>query len=125
MVWIYIPRTRSYWNKSIVELINMINQQGTPTFFFILSATHTKWLDLHALMPSERPTSLDQHHQWKIHNIISSPHIASQDMHNRFKIFLEEVLQKVLHVIDSWCKCFTISSFLSFSSCLSLHKVSF
>ena len=34
--------TCSYWNKSRAELINMINQQGTPTFFFTLSATDTK-----------------------------------------------------------------------------------
>ena len=31
--------THSYWNKSRVELTNMINQQATPTFFFTLSAT--------------------------------------------------------------------------------------
>ena len=34
--------THSYWNKSRAELTNMINQQGTPTFFFTLSATDTK-----------------------------------------------------------------------------------
>ena len=34
--------TRSYWNKSRAELTNMINQQGTPMFFFTLSATDTK-----------------------------------------------------------------------------------
>ena len=34
--------TCSYWNKSRVELTNMINQQGTPMFFFTLSATDTK-----------------------------------------------------------------------------------
>ena len=33
--------TCSYWNKSRLELINIINQQGTPTFFFTLSATDT------------------------------------------------------------------------------------
>ena len=45
--------TRSYWNKSRAELTNMINQQGTPTFFFTLSAADTKWPDLHALMPGK------------------------------------------------------------------------
>ena len=34
--------TCSYWNKSRVELTNMINQQGTPMFFFVLSAADTK-----------------------------------------------------------------------------------
>ena len=74
--------TRSYWNKSRVELTNMINQQGTPTFFFTLSAVDTKWLDLDALMPVGRPTSLAQDYQWKIHNIISNPHITSQYIQN-------------------------------------------
>ena len=41
--------TCSYWNKSRVELTNMINQQGTPMFFFTLSASDTKLSDLHAL----------------------------------------------------------------------------
>ena len=34
--------TCSYWNKSRAELTNMINQQGTPMFFFTLSAADTK-----------------------------------------------------------------------------------
>ena len=37
--WYSLHGTRSYWNKSRVELTNMINQQATPTFFFTLSAT--------------------------------------------------------------------------------------
>ena len=113
----------SYWNKSRVELTNMIIQQGTPMFFFTLSANDTKWLDLNALILGDLPTDLDQHHQTKIHNIISNAHIESKYMNNRFKIFLEEVLQKGFHITDSWCGCFTISSFLSFSSCLSLYKI--
>ena len=62
--------TRSYWNKSRAELTNMINQQGTPTFFFTLSAADTKWPDLHALMPSKSPNGSSQVYQWKAHNII-------------------------------------------------------
>ena len=69
--------TRSYWNKSRVELINMINQQGTPTFFFTLSAADTKWPYLHALMPGKAPNDSAQVYQWKVHNIISNPHITS------------------------------------------------
>ena len=52
--------TRSYWNKNRVELTNMINQQGTPTFFFTLSAADTKWPDLHALMPGKAPNDSTQ-----------------------------------------------------------------
>ena len=53
----------------------MINQQGTPTFFFTLSAIDTKWPDLYALIPARRPTGLAQDYQWKIHKIILNPHI--------------------------------------------------
>ena len=70
--------TRSYLNKIRAELTNMINQQGTPTFFFTLSAADTKWPDLHVLMPAGCSTSLAQDYQWKFHNIISNPHITSR-----------------------------------------------
>ena len=58
-----LHRTRSYWNKSRAELTNMINQQGTPTFFFTLSATDTKWPNLHVLIPIGRSTGLAQEYQ--------------------------------------------------------------
>lgn len=39
--------TRPYWNKCHLELTSyMINQIGSPTFFFTLSAVDTKWPDL-------------------------------------------------------------------------------
>ena len=107
--------TCSYWNKSRAELTNMINQQGTPTFFYTLSAADTKWPDLHALMAAKRPSGLSQDYQWKVHNIISNPHITSQYMHSRFKTFLQEVFQKGFHILDSWCRYYTIYSFLFFS----------
>ena len=81
----------------------MITQQGTPIVFFTLSAADTKWQDLHALMPIQALVTSNQHHQWNINNIIVNPHIASQYMHIIFKIFFEEVLQKGLHIKDSWC----------------------
>ena len=98
-----------------IHLTNMINQQGTPTFFFTLSATDTKLPDLHALMPAKCANGLAQAYQWKVHNIISNPHITSQYMHNRFKAFLEEVLQKGFHITDYWCRYYTIYSFIFFS----------
>ena len=117
--------TCSYWNKSRDELTNMINKKGTPNFFFTLSAADTKWLDLHVLMPVGHRTSLAQDYRWKFHNIISNPHITSQSMHNRFKTFLQEVLQKGFHITDSWCRYSTISSLLLFSSCLSIYTIHF
>ena len=72
-------------------------------FFFTLSATNTKWSDLHALIATQCLGGSDQLNKQNIHNIISNPHITPQYMHNRFKIFLEEVLQKWLNTIYFWC----------------------
>ena len=55
--------TRSYWKKSRPKLTNMINQQGTPTFFFTLSAADTKWPDLNAMIPAAHSTGLAQDYQ--------------------------------------------------------------
>ena len=101
----------------------MINQQGTPTFFFTLSAADTKWPDLHALMHGKAPNDSTQVYQWKVHNIISNPHITSQYMHNRFKTFLEEVLQKGFHITDYWCRFYTIYSFLFLSIYFLLYTI--
>jgi hypothetical protein len=85
----------------------MITQQGTPTFFFTLSVADTKWPDLHSFMPRHAPAASHQQYQWRICNLISNPHVASQYMEKRFKIFLEEVLQKGLATKDYWCRFVT------------------
>ncbi|XP_057839483.2 uncharacterized protein LOC131049446 [Cryptomeria japonica] len=38
--------TRPYWNKCHFELSSMINQIGSPTLFFTLTAADTKWPNL-------------------------------------------------------------------------------
>ena len=99
----------------------MINQQVTPNFLFTLSASDTKWPYFHALITTAHSTRLAQEYQCKVHNIISNTHITSQYMHNRFNAFLQEVLEKGFHITNSWCRYFTISSFLFFSSYFSLY----
>ena len=94
--------TWSFWQKSKNILTDMISQLGWPTFFFTLSATNTKWPDLHAVMPRTPPTSFRKHQQWRIQNIISNPHLALLYMHHRFTIFREEVLVQHLHAHDFW-----------------------
>lgn len=98
--------TRSFWNKQWSELTDIIIQIGSLTFFFTLSVADTKWHDLHMIMPTSVPSSSNNHFQWKIQNIIKTPHLTSQYMHCRFTIFLEEILQKGLHAIDYWCRYF-------------------
>ena len=117
--------TQSYWNKSRAEMTNMINQQGTRTFFFTISEADTKCLDLHVPMPSKAPNDSGQVYQWKVHNIISNPHITSQYMHNRFKTFFEEVLQKSFYITNYWCRYYTIYSFLFLSIYFYLYTIYF
>ena len=50
-----LRETRSFWHKSRNELTYMISQLGCPTLFFTLSATDTKWPDLHVIMPDTPP----------------------------------------------------------------------
>jgi len=47
--------TRLFWNKGRGEITNMIIQIGSPTFFFTLSATDTKWNDMHMVIPNAPP----------------------------------------------------------------------
>ena len=84
----------------------MITQIGSLTFFFTLSVVATKWHDLHMIMPTNAPSSSNNHFQWRIQNIIKNPHLTLQYMHYRFTIFLKEVLQKGLHTIDYRCRYF-------------------
>ena len=83
--------THSYWNKSRAELTNVINQQGTPTFFFTLSAVDTKWPYLHALIPTARSTGLAQDYQCKVHNIILHHNTCTIDSKHSFKRCFKKV----------------------------------
>ena len=106
----------------------MINQQGTPTFFFTLSAADTKWPDLHALIPTQCPVNLDKHHEWKIHNIISNPHITSQYIQNipsrgaskrfSYNTFLVQVFYYFFHLILLFVFFTLYNSFLIFFVCI-------
>ena len=65
----------------------MVNQIGFPTLFFTLSAADTKWLDLHAIMPSSASMNTETDLQSKIQNIIQYPHLVVIFMHHRFISF--------------------------------------
>jgi hypothetical protein len=80
----------------------MITQLQCPTLFFTLSATDTKWSDLHAVMQKGRPLDPMLHQHWRTHNVIDHPHTVAAYMHKRFSIFHEEILQKNMHATDYW-----------------------
>ena len=80
-----------------MELINLIDQIGSPTLFFTLSAADTKWPDLHRLFANETSPRMLSNRQW-MDNIINNPHTVALYMHHRFTILCEEVIEKLLGV---------------------------
>ena len=89
--------TRPFWTQRRSELTSMITQLQCPTLFFTLSATDTKWPELHTVMQENIPSNLASHQQWHNCNIIDRPHIVATYMHKIFSIFHEEMLQKQMH----------------------------
>ena len=57
--------TRSYWAKCKAKLTDLLDQLGTPTIFFTLSATAMQWPDLHALMPGTPPIDPREAQRWR------------------------------------------------------------
>ena len=82
----------------------MISQIGFPTFFFTLSATDTKWPDLHKVISDSALVSAQNRNRWRTDNVINYPHIVAKCMHERFSIFREEIIVKYLHAKDYWYK---------------------
>ena len=80
----------------------MISQIGFPTLFFILSASNTKWLDLHKFMLDSAHVSPQNRNRWRTGNVINHPHIVAKYMHERFSIFHEEIIVKYLHAKEYW-----------------------
>lgn len=94
--------TRAYWTKWYSKLTNMINQLGFPTLFFTLSVAHTKWPDLHTIMPLSKYYDQQSEHARNIQNVIQYPHIFSMYMHQRFNVFHDIVLKRYLCARDFW-----------------------
>ena len=84
-----------------MELTSLITQIGSPTFFFTLSATDTKWPDLHSVLSPNVPSSLLTNKQ-RIDNVINNPHTTSLYLHQCLKIFREEIIEKLMEEINYW-----------------------
>ncbi|XP_057827704.2 uncharacterized protein LOC131039077 isoform X1 [Cryptomeria japonica] len=91
--------TKPYWNKCRLELTNMINQIGSPALFFTLSAANTKWPGLQQLLTNNMELSM-RSNKHRLENVINNPHITSLYLQQRFTIFREEVIEKLLGVTD-------------------------
>lgn len=81
----------------------MINQIGSPTLFFTLSAADTKWPDLQRLLSNGVAIEMQTNKQ-RLENVINNPHTTSLYLHQRFTVFREEVIEKLLGAQDYWYK---------------------
>ena len=95
--------TRAYWNKCHAELLDMVQQIGSPTIFFTLSAADMQWPYLHKLMPGTCPRGLGEARKWRRQNLIDNPHIVSHYMHLRHTMFRDEIFEHYHQATDYWC----------------------
>ncbi|KAK3912381.1 ATP-dependent DNA helicase [Frankliniella fusca] len=91
--------TKSYWNSRCSELLDMVNQIGTPTIFFTLSSADYYWPDLYRLLGHKvSDLSLQQRAQLLSEN----PLVADSFFYLRSKFFLESAFKKHFDVQDMW-----------------------
>lgn len=93
--------TRAYWKKCRCDLTSMINQIGSPTLIFKLSAADTKWPTLHTMFPANHASTIVSNRD-RIDNVIKNPHTTSLYLQHYFTIFREEVIEKLLHATNYW-----------------------
>jgi hypothetical protein len=64
----------NYWYSRYQDLKALLEQKGSPTFFFTFSSADNYWPELHSLMPHQA----DVTHSTRVQFVISNPH-----MHHR------------------------------------------
>ena len=60
-----------YWFQRYLELSALLEQVGTPTFFWTVSSADVYWPDLHSLLSTQTTT-----HQDRLSAIINHPHLT-------------------------------------------------
>ena len=88
--------TRPYWALEGAKLQDMLEQIGTPTFFYTLSMADMSWPDLHKLMPEDPfvfGLSDSQSYEIRARNVANNPHIVSSYLSARHHVFRETILQ--------------------------------
>ncbi|KAE8739288.1 hypothetical protein FOCC_FOCC015211 [Frankliniella occidentalis] len=91
--------SKSYWNSRCSELLDMVNQIGTPTIFFTLSSADYYWPDLYRLLGhSVNDLSLRERGQLLAQN----PLVVDSFFYMRSKYFLENCFKKHFEVTDMW-----------------------
>ena len=92
--------TRSYWRQRCWELLDMVEQIGTPAVFFTLSAADYHWPDLFRLLSNTNPEDLtDQQRRELMHD---NPGVVAYFFKKRCEIFINNILKPLFGVTDYW-----------------------
>jgi len=111
----WIPGLTSFWQRQRRQLIQMIEQLGSPHLFFTLSAADLHWPDLHRIIEQQRAiaegvevldiTTLAERvrHNRCVNNLTKYPHIVASFLQCRVKLFLN-TLNKFpgFKFVDHW-----------------------
>lgn len=113
-----LPGLAPYWHQQRSNLLAIIDQLGTPTLFFTLSAADTQWSDLHQLIEQYRALALNvpprdlsalpeaEAKRIRNANLIDYPHIAAHFLEERFRAMLGTVFQDdpEFEAVDHWAR---------------------
>ncbi len=65
--------SRQYWYSRHQDLKALLEQKGSPTFFFTFSSADNYWPELHTLMPHQA----NNIHSTRVQSVITNPQLAS------------------------------------------------
>ena len=95
-----------YYQRTFYDLLAMIRQLGTPTWFFTLSAADLKWPDMiqtiakqygvHYTDDEVAALSFDEKSNWLKRN----PVTAARHFHYRLTVFFQEFLKSTAKPLD-------------------------
>ncbi|KAE8751243.1 hypothetical protein FOCC_FOCC002071 [Frankliniella occidentalis] len=91
--------TKAYWKSRCGELLDMVNQLGTPTVFFTLSSADFHWPDLYRLLGHDvKNLTMNQRNDL----LSKNPLVADAFFYARSKFFLEKSFKNHFDVSDTW-----------------------
>ena len=70
-----VQGSKQYWYSRHQELKSLLEQKGSPTFFWTISSADNYWPELHSLMPSSCDFAA-QSHSMRVANVINNPSIT-------------------------------------------------
>ena len=95
--------TRSYWKQRCCELLDMVDQIGTPSVFFTLSAADYHWPHLFKLItPGIDPLTLSDQQRMQIMH--ENPLLTAWFFKTRVNIFMKEFVDKFFKCKDAWMR---------------------